>query len=335
MLHVSAKNEHAKSTSFGQEVMLPATVVECPPLKVFGVRGYALHENGYGMVSKIEVHAEKADRHLLRRMHSFQKKASKKEGKKTGKEKAPRSWNDVEKVKSDLKELRLLVHTQPALVGFGKKKPEVSEIALNGTMDEQLAFAKEKMGQSVSLKDVFEQGQMIDVKSVSKGKGMQGVIKRHHVKMQRHKAKKPRTVGAISPWHPPTVMNTVARPGQMGYNFRTEFNKKILELGSAEKTIAPSNGFGHYGLVKNDFLVLLGSIPGPNKRCIGLRQAIRNIHHDKDKWGPISFYSTVSGKRVAEEKEEPVKLEKVKVEKEAKVEHKSVEQELKEAAEKK
>jgi hypothetical protein len=72
-----------------------------------------------------------------------------------------------------------------------------------------------------------------------------------------------------------------------GYHHRTELNKKIYRIGSGadegnastesditNKTITPMGGFPHYGIVKNDFLMLKGSIPGTKKRVITLRKSL-------------------------------------------------------------
>jgi Ribosomal protein L3 len=72
-----------------------------------------------------------------------------------------------------------------------------------------------------------------------------------------------------------------------GYHHRTELNKKIYRIGSGEdtanastdaditeKTITPLGGFPHYGIVKNDFLMLKGSIPGTKKRVVTIRKSL-------------------------------------------------------------
>jgi len=72
-----------------------------------------------------------------------------------------------------------------------------------------------------------------------------------------------------------------------GYHHRTELNKKIYRIGSGadpanattesdatKKAITPMGGFPHYGIVKNDFLMLKGSIPGTKKRVITLRKSL-------------------------------------------------------------
>jgi large subunit ribosomal protein L3e len=72
-----------------------------------------------------------------------------------------------------------------------------------------------------------------------------------------------------------------------GYHHRTEVNKKIYRIGSGtdesnastesdvtKKAITPMGGFPHYGVVKNDFLMLKGSIPGTKKRVITIRKSL-------------------------------------------------------------
>jgi hypothetical protein len=72
-----------------------------------------------------------------------------------------------------------------------------------------------------------------------------------------------------------------------GYHHRTELNKKIYRIGSGgdeanastesditKKQITPLGGFPHYGIVKNDFVLLKGSIPGTKKRVITLRKSL-------------------------------------------------------------
>jgi large subunit ribosomal protein L3 len=71
------------------------------------------------------------------------------------------------------------------------------------------------------------------------------------------------------------MMWTVPQSGQMGYHQRTEFNKRVLKIGSNGEEITPSGGFVHYGEIKNDYIILRGSTPGPQKRLVLLRQATR------------------------------------------------------------
>ena len=72
-----------------------------------------------------------------------------------------------------------------------------------------------------------------------------------------------------------------------GYHHRTELNKKIYRIAKGDdeanamtesdatkKSITPMGGFPHYGVVKNDFLILKGSVPGTKKRVITLRKSL-------------------------------------------------------------
>ncbi|MCE7697990.1 MAG: 50S ribosomal protein L3, partial [Methanobacterium paludis] len=102
-------------------------------------------------------------------------------------------------------------------------------------------------------------------------------------------------VGSIGPWNPSRTMWTVAMAGQMGYHKRTEFNKKILKIGGADEVDAvnPDGGFVKYGLVKNGYFIVKGSVPGPSKRLVMLRKAIRP-HGKHDDVPQISYISTAS-----------------------------------------
>jgi len=96
-----------------------------------------------------------------------------------------------------------------------------------------------------------------------------------------------RKVACIGAWHPERVSFTVARAGQNGYHHRTQLNKKIYQLGRSvafdakqattsydltEKTITPMGGFVGYGVVRNDYVMLKGTIAGPRRRVVTLRR---------------------------------------------------------------
>ena len=66
-------------------------------------------------------------------------------------------------------------------------------------------------------------------------------------------------------------MWTVPRAGQMGYHQRVEYNKQILKIGIDPKEIAQKGGFLKYGTIRNEYIVIKGSIPGPRKRIIRFR----------------------------------------------------------------
>ena len=268
MVQVQGKNVHKASPTFNQEVVAPATVVECPPLKVFGVRAYEKAEIGYSVLS--DVTSDNTDKELKRTMLNF-KQPQNKETKKEEAKDDSYTLDDFEKEIADIEYFTLLVYTSPSF----KKTPAVSEIFIGGTKEQQLAYAKEKLGKEVSIEEAFKEGEFLDVRAVTKGKGFQGPVKRFHVRSLRPKHKKQRVVGSIGPWHPNTVMFSVARPGQMGYHNRTESNKKILKISKNVAEINTSSGFLNYGNVEGAYALIFGSLPGPAKRCIALRSCIR------------------------------------------------------------
>lgn len=132
---------------------------------------------------------------------------------------------------------------------------------------------------------------MVDTIGVNKGYGTQGVVQRFHVtRLQKKTHRGLRKVGCIGSWHPVGVQWTVARRGQQGYHHRTEINKKIYRVGAGavrgtlnnatteadgiDKNITPLGGFSHYGIVKNDFLMIKGQVLGSRKRPIILRKSL-------------------------------------------------------------
>ena len=80
----------------------------------------------------------------------------------------------------------------------------------------------------------------------------------------------------------------------MGYHQRTEFNKRILKIGENGEEITPAGGFPHYGIVRNQYVIIHGSVPGPVKRLIRFRDAVRYIKGVKVEKPEITYISTMS-----------------------------------------
>lgn len=142
-------------------------------------------------------------------------------------------------------------------------------------------------------------GDFIDVTAITKGKGWAGVIKRYGVARQYRKATgKVRHVGTLGPWHPPKVQFGVPQAGHMGYNYRTEANKLVLKLGTQNdvNAINLKGGFLNYGIVKNDYAIIEGSIPGPSKRLMRIRKSIRAWRQVKE---PKITYLSLESKQGA------------------------------------
>jgi large subunit ribosomal protein L3 len=61
----------------------------------------------------------------------------------------------------------------------------------------------------------------------------------------------------------------------MGYHQRTEYNKRIIKIGEKGEEITPAGGFMHFGVIRNPYVLIHGTIPGPTKRLVKFRDAIR------------------------------------------------------------
>ena len=109
--------------------------------------------------------------------------------------------------------------------------------------------------------------------AVTKGKGFQGPVKRFGIRVLGRKAQQmQRHVGSLGQNEPGKVRWTVPQAGQLGFQTRTEFNKRVIKMLDGFKV---KGGFINYGDVLGDCLLVEGSIPGPKKRLIRLRLAIR------------------------------------------------------------
>ncbi len=266
MTHVIIKDDREHSITHGEEIARAVTVIEAPPLGVYGIRLYGKNTYGKFTLTEYWLDAENLPKHFLRAAKPPKNRE--------------RKLEDLEGYLDRTVEVRALVYTQPWLTGIGKKKPELMEYPIGGNIQDAFNFIKEKLGGEIRAKDVFQEGEYIDVMAVTKGKGFQSPVRRWGVKILPRKTRKGRrTAGTLGPWHPSAMMWTVPQSGQMGYHHRTEYNKRILMIGTKDeeeyKDITPKGGFLHYGIVKNDYILVDGSVPGPKKRLIRMRPAIR------------------------------------------------------------
>lgn len=245
-------DNRANSPTANEKISLPITILEAPPLKLVGAVGYV--KTPYGLKTKTTFLSAELPKELAR-LISMPKKI---------------------KVKlDDLKtagEIRALLATQPKLAGFGRKKPELVEIPIGNNLESQFDFIKNNLGREIRVEEVLKAGNQIDVHSITKGKGIQGPVKRFGLAIRQHKAEKTkRGPGSLGPW---TGAKTWRSPhmGQQGYQQRTEYNKWLIKI---DKPINPIAGWRRYGLVRSSSLVVKGSIAGPPKRTIIISKAIR------------------------------------------------------------
>jgi len=300
MLHVLRIDTNSNSPFYGQEVMKPATIIETPPLLALGVRFY--QKTPYGLKCLTEVWSrdvitarERGDDYLAKFSRDLERVFTVPRPDRLPSEEEVEERIELARERAD--EVRLILATQPRKAGIHKKKPEVFEVPIGGSIGEATDYALEKMGEEISVREVFEEGQFVDVISVTKGKGYQGVVKRFGVKIlpRWHKHRKGhRRIGSVGPTKP-AIMFTTPMAGQLGFHQRTEYNKLILKIGSAEDESFPVNprgGWPHYGLVKSEYVLVEGTVPGPPKRLVKLRMPIRPRVPDRIKI-QITYASTM------------------------------------------
>ena len=117
---------------------------------------------------------------------------------------------------------------------------------------------KVKLGMKVKIDDVFNENEFLDVTSISKGKGFQGVVKRHNFSGvgqnthgQHNRNRAPGSIGAGST--PSRVFKGMRMAGRTGGNKVKIQNLKILKINQKENLIYVS---GSVPGSKNTYVIL-------------------------------------------------------------------------------
>ena len=147
-------------------------------------------------------------------------------------------------------------------LGFGSKKEKNTPNALKGhfkkaktepkaDLVEFKNFSDLNLGDEVNV-DIFEEGEYVDVVGTSKGKGFQGVVKRHNfggvgqaTHGQHNRLRAPGSIGAAS--YPAKVFKGMKMAGQMGNARVKASNLQVLKV-----------------LAEKNIIVVKGSVPGAN-----------------------------------------------------------------------
>jgi large subunit ribosomal protein L3 len=265
-LNVLSVDDREKTPNYGKNFMNSSTLIATPPLKIIGIRAYA--ETAYGKNAIFDAFAKDNDKYLSKKA-SFKYK----EGK----------LDEINAHIDKIKHVVAIVSSYPATASLSQKKPFVWEIPIGGKDTKtKIDYVISNFGKQVNIKDVFETGQFIDISAITRGKGIEGPITRFGVKRKQHKSRKSvRALGTLGPISPAVVTYTVPRQGQRGFHQRTEYNKRILIISNSEKDndfkINPDGGFEHFGMIKYDYIIVKGSVPGVPKRLVKMRFPIRTV----------------------------------------------------------
>lgn len=262
MTHLIIKDTRPNSMTKNEELFVPVTVLECPAMRVLGIRVYV--KGYYGNKVLTDVLNPKLDKSVNRKLSM------------------PKKYNFEEKLKNteeklnEASEIRILLYTQPRKSGFGKKTPEIIEVGIGGNdLKAKFDYAKGLFDKEIRVSDILKSGARVDVHSITTGKGFQSVVKRFGMPLRSHKSEKKRRASVLGPELPGKVHWGVPMPGRMGFNLRTEYSRDVVMVDDKPEKINPKGGFMHYGLVKSDYILLKGSVPGPCKRLVTVTEPLR------------------------------------------------------------
>ena len=115
------------------------------------------------------------------------------------------------------------------------------------------------LGQEIKA-DIFTKGEMVDVSGISKGKGFQGVIKRHNQSRgpMGHGSQYHRGVGSLGTLLPMHVLKGKNLPGHMGHEACTIQNLEIVDVD-----------------LENNVILVKGNVPGPKKSLVMIRTSVK------------------------------------------------------------
>lgn len=248
------KDNTQHSLTKGKKIIIPVTILEAPTLKILSVRFY---KRGIVMT---EILSDNLDKELKRKL------------------KLPKSKEkNIDDIK-DYDDIRVVVYSQVKKTSI-KKTPDIIEVALGRNLEEKLQFVKENLGKEISIKDIFKKGVLVDVRGLTTGRGLSGPVKRFGISLKSHKSEKGRRrPGSLGPWHPSRVARFAPQAGQLGMFTRVEYNKKILDIDNKKL-----DNLHKYGNVKNDYLIISGSVPGPKKRQLLITTPLRKTKKQEKK----------------------------------------------------
>ena len=133
--------------------------------------------------------------------------------------------------------------------------------------------SKYQLGQELTV-EVFEEGEMVDVSGISKGKGFQGVIKRYHQSRgpMTHGSQYHRGVGSLGTLRPMRVFKGKKLPGHMGHASVTMQNLEVVSV-----------------IPEENVILIKGNVPGPKKSLVIIKSAVKKPNVKKEKVELVSY----------------------------------------------
>ena len=115
------------------------------------------------------------------------------------------------------------------------------------------------LGQVIDA-SIFKEGEIVDVSGISKGKGFQGVIKRHNQSRgpMGHGSQYHRGVGSLGTMLPMHVLKGKKLPGHMGNVASTIQNLEVVAVD-----------------LENNVILIKGNVPGPKKSLVMIKTSVK------------------------------------------------------------
>ena len=161
-------------------------------------------------------------------------------------------------------------------LAYGEKKEKRTSKALKGHFNKAKTSPKKEvvefrnfreefegqvaLGNTIKVGEVFKENDFVDAIGISKGKGFQGVVKRHHFKGvgdkthgQHNRLRAPGSIGGAS--YPARVFKGMKMAGRTGGDRVKVLNLRVVKIISEE-----------------DLILISGSVPGPKNSTIILEK---------------------------------------------------------------
>ena len=176
-------------------------------------------------------------------------------------------------------------------LGFDTKREKLSNKAQKGHLAKAntapkrfikeirgVDISKYQLGQELTV-EVFEEGEMVDVTGISKGKGFQGVIKRYHQSRgpMGHGSQYHRGVGSLGTMRPMRVFKGKKLPGHMGHVTVTMQNLEVVAV-----------------IPEENVILIKGNVPGANKSLVIIKSAVKKPNVKKEKVELVSYETNES-----------------------------------------
>ena len=247
------KDSTADSMTKGKNIIIPLTILECPPMKIFSVKFYKNRQVA------TEILSENLDKELKRKV------------------KIPKNKGKLKKISSikttEYDDIKILAYSVVKKTEL-KKTPDLIEIGLQGSIEDKLKFINDNLTKEISILDCFEKGELVDLRGLTKGKGFSGPVKRFGIQLKVSKSEKGRRrPGSLGPWHPARVTFRAPMAGQLGMFTRVIYNNKIIEIRKSSEH--PIKNIKNYGNVKTEYILVYGSVQGVAKRQLIITKPLR------------------------------------------------------------